>query len=782
MYNNDIVNELGTNFIEYAVAVNTDRAIPDAKDGLKPVAKRILWSAYEEGRTSNKPHVKSARIVGDVMGKYHPHGDSSIYGAMVRLSQPWIMRYPLIDWHGNNGNVAGDGPAAARYTEARLSKISEEGLLNGIKKENVDFTDNYDETLKEPRYLPSLFPNLLCNPNSGIGVAMACSWAPHNLTDVVSSICTYIDGGEPSIAAPDFPTGGLIINGDECPGIISKGRGTVKIRARYNTEGKKIIFYEVPYGQTIEGLLAELGDICEKKEIEGIVDAHDESNKKGIRIVVEVNRNCEPAAIAEKIYQKTNFQSSFSYNQVALVDKTPTELTLKDCCKIYVEHNKECLVKELNFDLTKATDRLEIVRGLLKALEDIDNIIALIKSCENSKEAKEKLIEKYEFTDNQAKAILAMRLSSLTKLDKVELNKEAEELDEKINNIQHLLSSDSEQLEEIKKRLIDLSKKFKDERKTVITNIEIQKEVKEKKEVVPEDVVVVLTQGGDIKRIPKMSFKVQHKNTKGIRSADEDIVSSFMTNTLDTVMIFTNSGKMYKLPVEKIPVGDNKSRGINISTFFTFDKNEKLQAAINLKAKTNAEYAVFFTKQGLIKKTLLDEYRNLKKNTGAAAIKLKDGDSLANVTFLKDEDVLVITEQGMCIRFKTSDIAPIGRVTNGRKAIKLGESDRVLVGLPINRKDESKVVLVGTKNGLIAKMDLGNFVNQAPNGKGQRVIKVAATDIVNNGIICTNEDNLLIIGTKHSKVISVSEITQTPRDSAGRVLVKDEEIKNLVKL
>ena len=777
----DLINELGTNFIEYAVAVNTDRAIPDARDGLKPVAKRILWSAFEEKRLFSKPHVKSARIVGDVMGKYHPHGDSSIYGAMVRLSQNWVMRYPLIDWHGSNGNIAGDGPAAARYTEARLAKVTEDGLLNHIKEDNVDFIPNYDESLEEPVCLPSSFPNLLCNPNSGIGVAMACNWAPHNLRDVASAIYSYMDGGVPVIPAPDFPTGGLIINGDECADIVSKGRGSIKIRARYNVEKNKIIFYEVPYGETIEGLLAELGEACEKGDVKGVVDAHDESNKKGIRIVVEIARGMEPTTVAENIYRKTSFQTSFAYNQVALVNKTPTELTLKDCCKIYIEHNKECLIKELTFNLIKATDRLEIVKGLLKALEDIDNIIKLIKASENSAAAKVALIDKYDFTENQAKAILAMRLSSLTKLDKVELNKEREELSSKIEWINMVLKSEFEQLVIIRHRLEEIVEKYGDERRTEITNIEIVKETKEKKEVIPEDVVVVVTQGGDIKRVPKMSFKVQKKAGKGIKTADENILTSFATNTLDTAMIFTSSGKMYKLPVDKIPEGTNATRGVNIGSMFTFEPKEEIQAVINLKHTTDAEYVVFFTKQGLIKKTKLEEYTNLRKNCGAQAIKIKEGDSLANVTFLKDEDVLVITKNGMGIRFATKDIAPIGRVTSGRKAIKLGTDDEVLVGLPINRKNEQKYLLTGSRNGLVCKIEIENFINQGTNGKGVKVMKLAAADIVINSTICTNDDKLLIIGTKHSKAVNISEVTQTPRDSTGRAVVKDEQIKNLVK-
>ena len=782
MQSNDIINELSTNFIEYAAAVNSDRAIPDARDGLKPVAKRILWSAFEEKRLSNKPHVKSARIVGDVMGKYHPHGDSSIYGAMVRLSQPWVMRYPLIDWHGSNGNVAGDGPAAARYTEARLAKISEDGLLNEIKKNNIDFIPNYDESLDEPVCLPSGMPNLLCNPNSGIGVAMACNWAPHNLRDVATAIYSYMDGGVPVIPGPDFPTGGLIINGDECPDIISKGRGTVKFRARYKTEGNKIIFYEVPYGETIEGLLAELGEVCEKKEIEGIIDAHDESNKKGIRIVIELARGIEPSTVAERIYHKTNFQTSFSYNQVALVDKTPTELTLTDCCKIYVEHNKQCLIKEINFDLQKAQDRLEIVIGLLKALEDIDNIIALIKKSENSTDAKEKLIAKYSFTENQAKAILAMRLSSLARLEKIELEKEQEELEAKIKYLLNILHSEFEQLKIIKHRLEELVEKYGDERRTEIANIEIRKEAKEKKEIIPEDVVVVITQAGDIKRVPKMSFKIQKKAGKGIKTAGDQILSSFSTNTLDMVMIFTSKGKMYKLPVNKIPQGDNNSKGVNLSSFFTFESNEILQAAINLKEDTNAEYVVFFTKNGMIKKTALDEYKNLKKNIGTQAIKLKEGDSLVGVTFLKDEEVILITKKGYVVRIGTKDIDPIGRVTMGRKAIKLYPEDEVVVGLPISKREKDKYLVIGSKEGKIVKIDIKEFVIGNLNRVGVRGIKLAAADIVINGMICDNEDNLLIVGSLHSKAINISEVVQTPRDSPCRAVIKDENIKNLVKL
>ena len=662
---NDLTKELSTNFIEYAVAVNTDRAIPDAKSGLKPVAKRILWSAFEEGRTSAKPHVKAARIVGDVMGRYHPHGDSSIYGAMVRLSQPWVMRYPLIDWHGNNGNIAGDGPAAARYTEARLSKIAEDGLLNGIKKNNVDFIPNYDETLNEPVTLPSSFPNLLCNPNMGIGVAMSCSWAPHNLTEVATAINDYLDGKEPMLPGPDFPTGGIIINKDDIPKIMKTGHGSVKIRARYNIEGNKIIFYEVPYGTTIEDLIAEVGKVCEEKEIEGITDIHDESSKK-IRIVVTCDKGIDPELIVKKIYAKTDFQTSFSYNQVALIDKTPTELNLKDAIKIYVDHNIDCIIKECKFDLKKAQDRLEIVEGLLKALEDIDNIIALIKSSDSAAAAKVNLISKYNFTENQAKAILAMRLSSLAKLEKIELNKEAKDLNNKIFTLHQILDNRDKQIDILKVRLQELVNKYGDARRTELTQIEESKDEKEKIEIVPEDVVVVVTHGGDIKRIPKRNFKTQHRKGVGTKTLDQAILSITSTNTVESLMIFTSMGKMYKLDVNNIPEGTNVSKGTNIKTILSFEPGEEIQAITTPNDKT-AKYVVFFTKKGLIKKTKIEEYISTKRKTGIQAIKIKENDKLINVTFMNEQDVILITKTGNGIYVPTNDIKAIGRLTSGVK-------------------------------------------------------------------------------------------------------------------
>ena len=776
---NDLTQELSTNFIDYAYAVNTDRAIPDAKSGLKPVAKRILWSAYEEGRVSSKPHVKAARIVGDVMGRYHPHGDSSIYGAMVRLSQPWVMRYPLIDWHGNNGNIAGDGPAAARYTEARLTKLTEMGMLNGIKRKNVDFISNYDETLEEPVTLPASFPNLLCNPNTGIGVAMACNWAPHNLNDVAKAINDFLDGKSPMLDGPDFPTGGLIINKNDIPKIMETGHGTVKIRARYTIEKDKIIFYEIPYGTTIEGLVAEVGDATEKKEIEGIIDIHDESSKK-IRIVITCDKGVDPNFVVTKLYQKTNFQTSFSYNQVALIDKTPTELNLKDAIKVYVDHNIDCIIRECQFDLTKAQERLEIVSGLLRALEDIDNIIALIKKSESAAAAKENLIAKYNFTENQAKSILAMKLSSLAKLEKVELEKEANELKSKIEDLTYTLSHKDVQIQILRDRLNYLVQKFGDERRTELTQIEEDKDERGKIEIVPEDVVVIVTHGGDIKRIPKRNFKTQHRKGTGVKTIDQAILTAISTNTIDSLMVFTSTGKMYRLNVDKIPEGTNVSKGININTLLPLASNETVQCVSNTSGTKIANYVVFFTKKGFIKKTKIEEYTSIKKATGIQAIKLKEDDAIVNVTFMEENDVIIITKNGMSIRVPTDDIKAIGRATCGVKGISLKDNDEVIYAGYIYEKIESAAIFTASGKG--KKVKINNFIPQLRGGRGVSCIKLDPNDYVVAAALIESDSSFLVVGKPNSICIPAQELPEQSKNGSGAKVIERSTVQTVVKL
>ena len=777
---NDLIKELGTNFIEYAVAVNTDRAIPDATSGLKPVARRILWSSFESGRTFSKPHVKAARIVGDVMGAYHPHGDTSIYGALVRLSQSWVMRYPLIDWHGNNGNIAGDGAAHMRYTEARLSKLAEEGMLNGLKKRNVDFIPNYSEDAEEPITLPSIFPNLLCNPNTGIGVAMACNWLPHNLGEVAQAIYDYIDGKEPMLPGPDFPTGGIVINANDIPNILRTGHGSVKVRGRYKLEGQNLVFYEIPYGTTIESLLSEIGVVCDNKEIEGISEIRDESNKKGLRIVICCQKGFDPDSIAKKLFLKTNLQTSISYNQVALINKTPTELNLKQCVEIYLNHNINCLIKEIEYDLDKAEARLHIVKGLLIALEDIDNVINLIKASASSESARTKLIEKYKIDDIQAKSILAMRLSSLAKLEKIELEAEKDGLDRDIEVYNKILGSEYEQVNIIKERLTDLVKKYGDARRTDLTNIEIKPEEKEIETVTPEDVVVILSQTGEIKRVAKSSFRTQRKGGKGVKSEDDAVLDTIATNTIDTLLVFTDTGKMYRLLVDNVPEGTNASKGTRIGTLINLEPNEKVIAITSLERQNNKKYVVFITKQGLFKKTLLEEYTKTKRTTGIAAINIKDGDSIANIELMDEEDMVIVTKKGMSIRFGTKDISAIGRVTAGVKAIKLGEDDEVLAGLPI--RNEKDTVAVFTALGSAKRTEINEFPLQGRGGKGVVVYKATpGTGEVIGAAMINNEDNVLLVG-KTSICISAQDIPVLGRPATGNIMIKNGNLTSVVKL
>lgn len=771
MQNNDILNELSTNFIEYAVAVNTDRAIPDSTCGLKPVARRILWGAYEKGYTFSKPHVKSAKIVGDVMGTYHPHGDSSIYGALVRLSQPWVMRYPLIDWHGSNGNIDGDGPAHMRYTEARLSKLAEDGMLKGIKKQNVDFIPNYSEDAEEPVTLPAIFPNLLCNPNTGIGVAMACNFAPHNLCEVATAIYDYMDGKEPMLPGPDFPTGGIVINMNDIPSIMKTGHGSVKIRAKYKIEGQNIVFFEIPYGTSTEALIAEIGEVAEN-DIPEITNIRNESNKKGLRIVVECAKGVNPDAIANKLFAKTNLQSSFSYNQVALINKTPTEVNLKDCIKIYLDHNISCLIKETEFDLKAAEARLEIVNGLIKALEDIDNIIAFIKKSESSAAAKDGLIKEYKFTEPQAKSIVAMRLGSLAKLEKIELNEEKAQLEHDIDGYNYTLTNKDAQLSIIRTRLSDLVKKYGDKRRTELAQIEVPKEDKEVATVIPEDVVVMVSQTGDVKRIPKSSFRTQRRGGKGIKSEDDITLAAIKTNTIDNLLVFTNKGKMYKILVDKLPVGTNVSKGQNIASLVSMDTDEKVIAACSLDRDNEAQYVVFITKQGLFKKTLMSEYKSIKKSTGTQAIKLKDGDSIANVVFMNEEEFMIFTKLGMCIRFATQDIAAIGRVTSGVKGINLNDGDEVVCGFPII-ENKKEIAIIG-KNGYGKKTDLTEFNAQGRGGKG---VKLGAE--IAGAVLIGPEDNLLLIGKPNSICIESGELPVQGKSTLG-VKLAQNEIKSVV--
>ena len=780
MNTSNLYQELSTNFIEYAAAVNTDRAIPDATSGLKPVAKRILYGTFDEGYTFSKPHVKCANIVGNVMAYWHPHGDSSIYGALVRLAQPWVMRYPLIDFHGSMGNRDGDGPAAYRYTEARLAKIAEDGMLCGIKKKNVDFIPNYSETKDEPLTLPSLFPNLLCNPNTGIGVALACNWLPHNLREVAAAINDYIDGKEPTLPGPDFPTGGIIINQKDIPEIIKTGHGSVKVRGKYTIENThNIVFSEIPYGIATEELMNEIGLACDEGRINGIRNIRNESNKKGFRLVIECDKNANLSIIIAALFKETNLQTTISYNQVALVDKVPTELGLKDCIKIYINHNQQCILNEANFDLKKAYQRLEVVNGLIKALEDIDNIINTIKKSASATVAVGNLVKEYGFTELQAKAIVDMKLGRLAGLEKIELQQERAELDTTINELNAIIENP---VDELRCRLNKLVSVYGDDRRTEITQInESNKEEKEIQYIEPEKCVVVMTQGGLIKRIPTASFKTQKRNGKGVKSADDIVSTVIRTNTIDSLMVFTNKGVMYRLLVDTIPVGTNSSQGTPISSLITMESDEIPTTIYSMYRDTEEKYLLFVSKNGMVKKTSLEEYTSTKKKSGVAAMNLREGDSIISVSLLTDEEVILITAAGGSIRFGANDITATGRATAGVKGINLVEGDYIVASVAV--RDKSDALGLFLENGLGKKVPLSDFPVQKRGGKGVQCYKLSTTSgKVAAATLINDDDTLYVVGRPSSICLSAKEITSGARSAIGTQLLKGSKIMSVTKV
>lgn len=764
----DLITELGTNFIEYAVAVNTDRSIPDAKTGLKPVAKRILYCSYDEGFSSKKPHVKCANIVGNTMAYWHPHGDSSIYGALVRLSQNWTLRYPLIDFHGSNGSRDGDEPAAYRYTEARLATIAEDGMLVGMKKGVVDTVPNYSETKDEPVTLPSYFPNLLCNPNTGIGVAMACNWAPHNLNEVAQAIFDYMDGKEPMIPGPDFPTGGLVTNKDDIPSIMRTGRGSVKLRGKYNIEGNNIIFYEIPYGVVTEALMEQIGKVCDDGDVEGIKHIRNESNrKKGFRLVLECEKDANLNKTIMQLFKNTDLQTSFSYNMVGLVGKTPTELNLKDCCKIYTEHNSECIRRETEYDLKKTEAKLEVDEGLLKALEDIDNIIALIKASKSAADARVQLCAKYKFTEPQAQAITDMKLGKLANLEKVELNEEIEGLKEEIKHFNAILANP---LEELKVRLRAIVNKYGDARRTELIQIAEPKDSEEKKiaSIPPEKMVVVLTEAGNIKRIAATSFRAQKRAGKGVKTQDEITSMVLRTNTVDSLMIFTDQGNMYRLVVDDIPEGTNTSKGMPVKALVSMEPNEKPTVIYSIYRDTDAKYVVFATKQGYIKRTSLDEYTGVKKKNGIKALNLHDGDSIAAVFLANEEQILILSKDGYAIRCKGTEFPATGRVSMGYKGINLKDGDEVITALPIRSPEDDVAIFSST--GLGRRVALKSFSPQTRNGRGTVYAKDANAVAA---CLVTDGDLVLVCGDKTSLCIKAEEIAETEsKTTQGNIIIK----------
>ena len=776
----ELTKELSQNFLDFSHEVNYQRAFADARDGLKPGQRACLWEMYKRGYKSSKPHVKSAKISGGVIANWWPHGDTAIYETFARMSQKWINNIPEIDWHGANGSVQISGePAASRYTEARLTKLVEEGMLSNINKNNVPMKPNFSDDDEWPVVFPSIFPRLMVNGCQGIGSTIANVWLPHSFVEVANIINNYISTGNIDYdnIAPSFPSGGVIINKKELPIIYKTGKGKVILRGKAEIKDNYIIITEIPYQVYVEPLIEEIKKYAIEEENSGIEDVINKSSKN---IHIEIECSSNPANVLKKLYSKTNLQKSFNANQYALTNKgVPTLLTLKDYLTIYVNHNIECIIRETQFDLDKAIARLEIVNGLLRALEDIDNIIALIKSSESAAAAKEALIKIYKFTENQAKAILAMRLSSLAKLEKVELQKEAKELEDKITDLKGILASDEKQKNILKSRLADLVKKYGDARRTELTHIDIKPEEKKIEEVVPEDCVVILSQSGDIKRVPTKSFKVQRKNGKGVKTKDEVVMSTISTNTIDNLLLFTKKGKMYKIIVDEVPVGTNASKGTHVGTLIHMDENDEVIAITSLARSNTAKYVVFFTKKGLMKKTYLEEYTKVKRSTGIAAIKINEGDSIANVEFINEEDILVITKNGMSIHFESKNVNPIGRVAAGVKTIKLDEDDEVVVGLPIS-SNKDQIAIFSTK-GYGKKTSIKEFNVQGRGGKGLVIYKPSAVyGNIAGAFVVSDSDTILLTGQPNSICIAASDLPLLTRTSYGNIMIKSN-ISSVVK-
>ena len=786
--NTPIINEVEQSFIDYSMSVITDRAIPSAEDGLKPVARRILWDMFDKGYLNNKKYVKCAQPVGDTMGRFHPHGDSSIYGALVYLSQPWNMRYPLISFHGNNGSRDGHEPAAYRYTECKLSKAGED-MLADIKKDTCDWQPAYTEEEDEPIYLPGIFPNLIVNGTTGIAVAMACSFAPHNINEVMDAITCLTENPEVEVKdllrfvkGPDFPTGGTVINKDELATAYLTGKGRARIRAEYVIETKagkdSIVFTSIPYKVSKIDLIAEIDKLCEEKKLEGITEIYDDSPKGGVRLVVELAKGVSAEPIIAKLFKMTRLEDTYSFNQVALVDKKPQLLNLKQLLQIYIDHQKDVLLRKTKFEADKVSAKIHILEGLLKALEDIDNIIALIKKSESAAAAKTALMEKYSFSEAQAKAILDMKLSKLAKLEKVEIEKDLAELNQELAKLNTILQNPIPEMLNIFK---DIKKKYGDERRTTITQVATTKEDKEIEFVEPEKCVVIMTEGGLIKRVPSASFRTQKRNGKGVKTQDDITNAVIRTNTIDSLMVFSNKGRMYRLLVNDIPVGTNSTKGQSVKSLIAMETDEEPAVMYSIYRDTDAQFVLFVTKNGLVKKTTLDEYVKTKKKTGIAAITIKEGDELAAVSLIKDEPLVLVTANGMSIKFDSKEIAPTSRTTSGVKGITLNKDDSIVAALPVRNGNDHLAVFVSS--GLCKKFELSELPLQKRAGKGLLCYKPTdATGNVVSAVLVDNTDNILVLGDRSSICISAQEIPILGRASVGNQVIKNSKVNSVCKV
>ena len=784
----DIDKEMRTAYIDYAMSVIVSRALPDARDGLKPVHRRILYAMHEDGITSDKPYRKCANTVGSVLGRYHPHGDSSVYDAMVRLAQDFTMRYPLVDGHGNFGSVDGDSPAAMRYTEARMSKIAE-SMLTDIEKNTVDFMPNYDDRLQEPTVLPARIPALLVNGSSGIAVGMATNIPPHNLSEVIDGIVKVIDNPEVTIEelmeiikGPDFPTGATILGKQGIKEAYTTGRGKITMRGEAEIEEmsgnrQKIIITSLPYQVNKAKLVKTISDLVKEKKIEGISEVRDESDRKEkTRVVIELKRDANARIILNQLYKHTQLQETFGAIMLALVDGEPKILTLRQCLDCYINHRKVVILRRTKFELDKALARAHILEGLKIALDNIDEVISIIRSSYDN--PKERLMERFGLSDIQAQAILDMRLKTLSGLQREKIEEEYNELMKLIAHLRDILSSDTLVYDIIKEELLEIKDKYGDDRLTKI--VAAEGEFVAEDLIKEEQTVVALTHFGYIKRMPIDTYRSQRRGGKGITgiaTREEDFVKQIFTaSTHDTILFFSNKGKLYKLKGYEVPEAGRTAKGTAIVNLLSLDPGEKISAVIPIQNFAEGKYLLMATKNGLIKKTALTEY-NSSRTTGLQGITLKDDDELITVRLTDGEDnVVLVTREGMCITFDEKDVRPIGRVAQGVIGIRLSDEDEV-IGMESVIAGGKATLLAITENGFGKRTELDEYRVQIRGGKGVITYKITPKTgkLVGVKIATEDDDVMLITDTGTIIRLQVKDISVLGRSTQGVTLMRTND-------
>ena len=780
----DLKKTMETSYIDYAMSVIAARALPDVRDGLKPVQRRVLFSMIELNNGPDKPHRKCARIVGDTMGKYHPHGDSSIYGALVNMAQKWSTRYPLVDGHGNFGSVDGDGAAAMRYTEARLSKISME-MLADINEDTVDFAPNFDETEKEPVVLPSRYPNLLVNGTSGIAVGMATNIPPHNLREVIAGVVKIIDnrveeGRETSleeileiVKGPDFPTGATILGRAGIEEAYRTGRGKIRVRAVYDIEtlanGKnRIVVTELPYMVNKARLIEKIAELVKEKKVDGITDLRDESNREGMRVCIELRRDVNANVLMNRLLKHTQLQDTFGVIMLALVNNEPRILNLKQMLEYYLQHQEEVVTRRTKYDLNKAEERAHILEGLIKALDHIDEVIKIIRGSANVADAKAQLMERFALSEIQAQAIVDMRLRALTGLEREKLENEYRELMAKIAELKAILADEKKLLGVIREEIIVISDKYGDERRTAIGYDEYDMSAED---LIPDDdVVVAMTNFGYIKRMSSDNFKSQNRGGKGIKgmqTIDEDYIEDLlMTTNHHYVMFFTNTGRVYRLKAYEIPEAGRTARGTAIVNLLQLMPGEKITSIIAMKEFEDDKYLFMATRNGMVKKTSLKEYENVRKN-GLQAIVLRENDELIEVKRTDNtEDIFLVTKKGMCIRFHETDVRVTGRVSMGVIGMKFDEDDEV-IGMQMSSQGEC--LLVASEYGYGKRTPIEEFNCQNRGGKGVRCYKIIdkTGDLIGAKLVDNSREIMLITNEGIIIKMSVNDISIIGRNTSG---------------